>query len=159
MTVVRARELRQYKLRGSKSRPRCCSGRRSSEDRSRRTACRCLAGSLSRSAYSTAHRTNAGGAFFHSPKRISRCAWSGGLKSMYPSAVEFPASLEAINALLRTEGSSPGVVPHQAELSTTDGATSRCSVPRTLRAVAHLRLLCVSLVGNPRSLSHVTRRR
>ena len=58
-----------------------------------------------------------------------------------PSAVAFLACLEAVSALLRTEGGSPGVVPYEAKLSVSDRATRGCAVPGILRTVAHFCLL------------------
>jgi hypothetical protein len=66
---------------------------------------------------------------------------SGVLKSQQPSAVALLAGLEAIGALLRTERSSPGVVPDKTKLSLADGAALCCVTPEILGTVAHFHLL------------------
>jgi hypothetical protein len=68
----------------------------------------------------------------------------GGVKAQQPSAVALLAGLEAINALLRTKGSSPGVVPDETKLSVTDGAALRYFIPTILKMVAHVYLLWAS---------------
>jgi hypothetical protein len=68
---------------------------------------------------------------------------SGGVRSKQPSAIGILARLEAVSALPRTEGGSPGVVPDEAKLSVADRATLGCVVAEILRTVAHCCLLFV----------------
>ena len=60
---------------------------------------------------------------------------------MKPFAVAFPAKLEAIGALFRTEVRSPGIVPDETELPATVGAALRRSMLRMLGTIEHFRLL------------------
>jgi hypothetical protein len=53
---------------------------------------------------------------------------SGSSKCLQPSAITFLAGFEEISAFLRTEGSSPGVVPDETKLSATDRAALRCTM-------------------------------
>jgi hypothetical protein len=66
---------------------------------------------------------------------------SGGLKSTQPFAVAVLARLEAVNAFLRTDGGSPGVVSYEAELSAADRAPLGCAVPGLLGNASHRCLL------------------
>ena len=80
--------------------------------------------------------------FLASKSRESECnRLSGGLKSEQPSAVGLLAGLEAIDALLGTERSSPGVVPDETKLSAADGAPLRRAIAEMPGIVAHFRLL------------------
>jgi hypothetical protein len=65
----------------------------------------------------------------------------GGSKRVKPSAVAFPAKLEAIGAFLRTEVRSPGIVPDETELPATVGAAFRRAMPKMLETIDHFRLL------------------
>jgi hypothetical protein len=69
-----------------------------------------------------------------------RDCFADGVKPQQPSAVALLAGLEAIDAHLRTEGRSPGVMPDEAKFSVTDGATLRRVVPTILKMVAHFLL-------------------
>jgi hypothetical protein len=60
---------------------------------------------------------------------------------MQPSAVTVLARLEAINAFLRTDGGSPGVVVYKAELSTADRAPLGRAIPGLLGNASHCCLL------------------
>jgi hypothetical protein len=66
---------------------------------------------------------------------------SGGVKSKQPSAISILARLEAVSALLWTEGRAPGVVPDETKLSIADRATLGCVVAEILGTVAHCCLL------------------
>jgi hypothetical protein len=65
----------------------------------------------------------------------------GNVKAQQPSTVTLLAGLEAINALPRTESSSPGVVPDETKFSVTDGTALRRVVPKILKMVSHFYLL------------------
>jgi hypothetical protein len=73
-------------------------------------------------------------------RRFSLQLLVGHSEGVEPSEVTFLAGLEAINALLRTESSSPRVVPRETKPSITDGASFRCTLPKILGAVVHFRL-------------------
>jgi hypothetical protein len=64
----------------------------------------------------------------------------GHSEGVVPSEVIFLAGLEAINALIRTESSSPRVVPDETKLSITDGASFRYTLPMIFGAAVHFRL-------------------
>jgi hypothetical protein len=80
------------------------------------------------------------------------CALSDGVKPQQPSAIALLAVFEAINALARTEGRSPEVVPDQTKLSVTDGAARRRVPVARLRIIAHL---CLLWPGEVNSLAGV----
>src|ERR1700736_3749090 len=65
----------------------------------------------------------------------------GDLEPAYPIAVTFPASSEAIDALLGTKGGSPRVVPDETKLAITDCASRGSARSKTFGAVQHCRLL------------------
>jgi hypothetical protein len=80
--------------------------------------------------------------FLASKSRESECnRLSGGLKSEQPPAVSLLAGLEAIDALLGTEGSSPGIVSDETKFSAADGAPLRRAISEMPGIVAHFRLL------------------
>ena len=58
-------------------------------------------------------------------------------------AVSFPASSEAIDALLGTKRGSPRVVPDETKLATTNSASRGTARSKTFGAVGHWSLLLV----------------
>src|SRR6478672_7476301 len=74
-------------------------------------------------------------------------SWSelveGDLEPAHPIAVTFPASSEAINALLGTKGGSPRVVPDETKLAITNCASRGSARSKAFGAVGHCSLLLV----------------
>jgi len=68
---------------------------------------------------------------------------SGGVKSTQPCAITFLACPEAINAFLRADGGSPGVVLYETEFSVADRAPLGCAVPGMLANALHCCLLWI----------------
>jgi hypothetical protein len=56
---------------------------------------------------------------------------------MQPIAVVGPAALEAVEALLGTQSSSPRIVPDKTELAVTHGASHGSAMFKTFGAVGH----------------------
>jgi hypothetical protein len=81
----------------------------------------------------------------------------GDLEPAHPIAVTFPASSEAIDALLGTKLGSPRVVPDETKLALTNCAPRGSARSKTFGAVWHCSLLVVLeslLVEHPFSPSH-----
>jgi hypothetical protein len=80
------------------------------------------------------------------------------LEPAHPIAVTFPASSEAIDALLGTKRGSPRVVPDETKLAITNCASRGSARSKTIGAVGHCSLLLVLsslFVDHPFSPSHL----
>src|SRR3954453_16753038 len=77
------------------------------------------------------------------PSRGSRAAVEGDLEPAHPIAVTFPASSEAIDALLGTERGSPRVVPDETKLAITNCASRGTARSKIIGAMGHRSLLLV----------------
>src|SRR3954452_14375484 len=75
------------------------------------------------------------------PSRGSRAAVEGDLEPAHPIAVTFPASSEAIDALLGTKRGSPRVVPDETKLAIANCASRGTARSKTFGAVGHWSLL------------------
>src|SRR3954453_15903624 len=83
------------------------------------------------------------------PSRGSRAAVEGDLEPAHPIAVTFPASSEAIDALLGTERGSPRVVPDETKLAITNCASRGTARSKIIGAMGHRSLLyrrCSSII-------------
>ena len=79
----------------------------------------------------------------------------GDLEPGQPGTVTFPASSEAIDALLGAKRSSPRVVPDETKLAITDCASRGFAMSKTFGAAGHLwSPLGFIAADHPFSLSH-----
>ncbi|MET4072154.1 hypothetical protein ABID58_006983 [Bradyrhizobium sp. S3.2.6] len=76
-----------------------------------------------------------------SPRAVLWQLVEGDLEPAHPIAVTFPASSEAIDALLGTKRRSPRVVPDETELAVTNCASRGTARSKTFGAVGHCTLL------------------
>src|SRR3984893_15541759 len=76
------------------------------------------------------------------PKRNYQLV-EGDLEPAHPIAVTFPASSEAIDALLGTKRGSPRVVPDETKLAITNCASRGTARSKTFGAVGHWSILLV----------------
>src|ERR1700736_4024401 len=75
----------------------------------------------------------------------------GDLEPAHPSAVAFPASFEAIDALLGTKRGSPRVMPDETKLALTNCGSRGSAKSMTFGAVGEWRFLLVFIVAVRRS--------
>src|SRR6201987_2180565 len=78
-----------------------------------------------------------------SPRAVLWQLVEGDLEPAHPIAVTFPASSEAIDALLGTKRGSPRVVPDETKLAITNCASRGTARSKIFGAVGHWSLLLV----------------
>src|ERR1700751_3124390 len=95
-----------------------------------------------------------------SPRAVLWQLVEGDLEPAHPIAVTFPASPEAIDALLGTKRGSPRVVPDETKLAITNCASRSSAGSKTFAAVGHCGLLLALsqlFVDHPFFTSHLMR--